>query len=227
MKLYSYCIPTDDGAAPNPFWGICTLTICKPVIRRTADVGDWIVGVGSKNVRGKDYSGRMVYAMRITEIMSLSEYDEFCRGALPKKIPDIDSRSYKRKVGDCQYDYSNGKKAVQREGVHLPKNRARDLRGKNALLSNHFYYFGDEATKLPARFSILVRQGQGHQCHKNEEMKNEFVKWIERKFKRNKLYGKPQIRLRFVRDEQAKLCAIERCEQSEKDEDLFKKNPKC
>jgi hypothetical protein len=23
MKLYSYTIPYDDGAAPNPFWGIC------------------------------------------------------------------------------------------------------------------------------------------------------------------------------------------------------------
>jgi hypothetical protein len=39
-KLYSYCIPVDDGAAPNPFWDICTLVICKPVIRRTAQIGD-------------------------------------------------------------------------------------------------------------------------------------------------------------------------------------------
>jgi len=44
--LYTYCIPYDDGAAPNPYWGICTLVICKPVIRRTAEVGDWIVGTG-------------------------------------------------------------------------------------------------------------------------------------------------------------------------------------
>jgi hypothetical protein len=21
-KLYTYCIPYDDGAAPNPYWGI-------------------------------------------------------------------------------------------------------------------------------------------------------------------------------------------------------------
>jgi hypothetical protein len=227
MKLYSYCIPTDDGAAPNPFWDICTLTICKPVIRRTANVGDWIVGVGSKNVQGKDYSGRMVYAMKITEVMSLAEYDEFCREVLPKKIPDIDSRSYRRKVGDCQYDYSNGTRAIQREGVHLPKNRAKDLRGKNALLSNHFYYFGNNAKKLPAKFSVLVRQGQGHQKDKNDEIKDEFVKWLEKNFRRNKLYGKPQIKLHFRRDEQSNLCATERCEQSKKDEAFYKKYPKC
>ena len=47
--LFTYCIPIDDGAAPNPYWGICTLVICKPVIRRVANVGDWVVGIGSKN----------------------------------------------------------------------------------------------------------------------------------------------------------------------------------
>jgi hypothetical protein len=47
-KLYSYCIPYDDGAAPNPYWEVCTLVICKPVIRRTARAGDSIVGTGSK-----------------------------------------------------------------------------------------------------------------------------------------------------------------------------------
>lgn len=40
MNIYSYVLRTDDGAAPNPFWGTCTLTICKPVIRRTAHIGD-------------------------------------------------------------------------------------------------------------------------------------------------------------------------------------------
>ncbi|MEQ8924467.1 MAG: hypothetical protein RLO81_01575, partial [Fulvivirga sp.] len=67
MRLFSYCIPTDDGAAPNPYFEICTLTICKPVIRRNASVGDWIAGVGSKNVCGIDYSGKLVYAMKVTD----------------------------------------------------------------------------------------------------------------------------------------------------------------
>ncbi len=38
--LYTYCIPYDDGAAPNPFWGQCTLVICKPRIRKVARPGD-------------------------------------------------------------------------------------------------------------------------------------------------------------------------------------------
>ena len=41
-SIYSYVLRIDDGAAPNPFWEICTLTICKPVIRRNAEY--WRLG---------------------------------------------------------------------------------------------------------------------------------------------------------------------------------------
>ncbi len=48
MYIYSYVLRYDDGVAPNPFFGFCTLAVCKPVIRRKAQVGDWIIGTGSK-----------------------------------------------------------------------------------------------------------------------------------------------------------------------------------
>jgi len=56
-RLFSYTIPIDDGAAPNPFNGFCTLTICKPAIRRVARKGDWIAGLGSKNAPSGDLTG--------------------------------------------------------------------------------------------------------------------------------------------------------------------------
>jgi hypothetical protein len=72
-RLFSYVLRKDDGAAPNPFWGVCTLAICKPVIRRTAEVDDWVVGTGSKRAPdGRDLSGTVVYAMRITKKLSRS-----------------------------------------------------------------------------------------------------------------------------------------------------------
>jgi hypothetical protein len=57
MILYSYCLRYDDRAAPNPYHGICTLVICKPAIRRTANVGDWIIGLGSVSSPIGDISG--------------------------------------------------------------------------------------------------------------------------------------------------------------------------
>ena len=48
--LFVYVIARDFGFAPNPFHGVCTLATCKPGIRRSAKVGDWILGVGGKGL---------------------------------------------------------------------------------------------------------------------------------------------------------------------------------
>lgn len=74
-RLLTYTIPIDDGAAPNPFRGMCTLAICKPGIRRVAGKGDWVAGLGSKKAPSGDLSKHLVYAMRVEEVLSLEEYD--------------------------------------------------------------------------------------------------------------------------------------------------------
>ena len=61
-RLHTYVVATDLGLAPNSFHGVCTLAVCKPKIRRTSRVGDWILGTGSKT-RGRQ--GRVVYAMQV------------------------------------------------------------------------------------------------------------------------------------------------------------------
>jgi hypothetical protein len=89
MHLYTYALVVDDGAAPNPYGGVCTLTICKPAIRRTAQVGDWIVGFGSK--KGPNGVGRswdIIYAMQVSNKLSYEQYDEHCRRNLRAKLPD-------------------------------------------------------------------------------------------------------------------------------------------
>jgi hypothetical protein len=119
--LYSYVLRYDDGAAPNPFWEICTLTICKPAIRRTAEIGDWVIGTGSKNSKindGNTYdlSDSVVYAMKITDKKSLADYDQFCREKLQNKIPNWFDRDWRKRMGDCIYDFSNGIEPTTRKG---------------------------------------------------------------------------------------------------------------
>ncbi|MGA3124805.1 MAG: hypothetical protein ABSF69_29000 [Polyangiaceae bacterium] len=104
-RLYSYCIPVDDGAAPNPYWGVCTLAICKPRIRATATAGDWIAGTGAKFARlgdggSKDMSGKLVFAMRVTQKVTMAEYDALTRRELPHKIPTRLGRGPSR-IGQC------------------------------------------------------------------------------------------------------------------------------
>ena len=64
-RLYSYIIARDYGFAPNPFYGFCTLATCKPNIRKSASVGDWVIGTGTKK---KNRDGHLVFAMRVTEV---------------------------------------------------------------------------------------------------------------------------------------------------------------
>ncbi len=193
--LYSYCIPFDDGAAPNPYWGVCTLAICKPVIRRVTEVGDWVVGTGSKSTPIGDVSAKVVYAMRVDEKMTMSEYDTYTKAHLRGKIPDWSHRERRRRLGDSIYDFSQDP-PVQRPGVHLPANQKTDLGGLHVLLSRHWYYFGDQPVPLPSALVPIVKQGQGHKSRANAPYVASFVEWIDNLgVPANTLSGAPQLDL--------------------------------
>lgn len=214
IRLYSYVLRFDDGAAPNPFWGICTLTICKPVIRRTAKIGDWIIGTGSKNSRindGNTYdlSDSVVHAMKISDIKSLKDYDIFCRKNLQNKIPNWFARDWRKRMGDCIYNYSKGSEPKLRKGVHNELNRERDISGQNALLSNHFYYFGEKPRPLPNNLKEIIKKNQGHKKIERIDLIANFEQWIKQ-FDKNKIYAEPQMKYEFDKeptDEQISKCA--------------------
>lgn len=208
----------DDGAAPNPFWGVCTLVICKPAIRRTAWEGDWVIGTGSKKSRcndGKiyDFSHHIVYAMKITRKMSLLEYDTHCIKELPRKIPAWQSKNWKSRVGDCIYDYSCDGRPRLRDSVHEEGNAATDMRGEHALLSTHFYYFGEKPRLLPENLYPIIKSGRGHKKIEAEELVSLFESWIAQ-FQLNKIYADPQLRFIFDSnsDLQIKRCTVCRIE---------------
>ena len=80
MTLYSYIVAYDDGFAPNPFRGVCTLACCKPKIRKGAKKGDYIVGIGRKSS-----GNRVVFAMKVEETLVHDDYwhDERFRAKAP------------------------------------------------------------------------------------------------------------------------------------------------
>jgi Nucleotide modification associated domain 2 len=176
-QLFTYTIPVDDGAAPNPFRGMCTLAICKPGIRRAAQKGDWVAGLGSKNSPSGNLSGRLVYAMRVEKVLTLKEYDRQARRKWPHRIPNIVSADLSERLGDCIYDYSKPNPKL-RPSVHGPKNRKTDLRGENALISRHFYYFGSRAIEVPRSLRRICHQTQGHKSHANDPYVRKFVAWL-------------------------------------------------
>lgn len=190
-KLFTYTIPVDDGAAPNPFGGICTLAICKPGIRRVAKKGDWVAGLGSKHAPGGDFSKRLVYAMRVGEVISLEEYDERAPTEWPDRIPNIRSADLWERLGDCIYDYSR-ERPVQRLSVHGPGNIETDLAGKNVLISRDFYYLGSRAIRVPKKLHSICHQTQGHKSNSNARYLEQFVAWLRGlELEPNQMHGWP------------------------------------
>jgi len=216
-RLFTYCIPYDDGAAPNPYWGVCTLAICKPVIRRTAKEGDWIVGTGSKNtLSGNDFRGCVVYAMEVADVLPMEKYDAWTKAKLPEKLPDVSNKSLRRRVGDSIYDFSH-RPPKQRKGVHEEGNRSTDLGGNNVLLSRNFFYFGNRPLRLPKQLTPIIHQTQGHKVDANQKYVGAFLDWIQgQDLDKNCLLGEPDL-LQLVATQLAG-CAKPRCQCDKEDE---------
>lgn len=155
MNLFSYIVVNDSGFAPNPFHGICTLACCKPDIRRVAKAGDLIVGLSPKSD-----GNRLVYVMRVGDQMSFADYwhHRDFRRKRPRHANDCGDNIYMplatggfRQLPSA---HSNGE-------VEDAKSKARDLGGRQVLLSDDFVYFGGEARNLPPQFARLI-VGRAH-----------------------------------------------------------------
>ena len=150
------------------------------------------MGLGAMSSPIGDMSGQVVYAVRITQRMTMREYDALCLAKVPGKIPNWASRVYRKRVGDCIYNFSTAGDPTLRHSVHDERNRRVDLSGENALLSDHFFYFGDHPRALPEHLRPILHQTQGHKSRANAPYVNAFVNWIESLgLKPNKLHGEP------------------------------------
>ena len=181
--VHVYAVSYDLGFAPNPFGGVCSLACCKPEIRRTAQLDDWVVGLTSTKLPP---ALRLVFAMKVTRI---SNFDEYWSSAEFAGRKATRNGSQKAQVGDNIY-HRNGPEAdwVQEDSVHsLPGglpcdlNRDHDTRVNRMLLSDHFLYLGNQARAVPKE--ILV----GLEYWKNPRDRRKFTReeaadligWVE------------------------------------------------
>jgi hypothetical protein len=134
----------------------------------------------------------LVYAMRVTGKMLLPEYDAWARERRPEKIPNPLSGDPRRHVGDAIYDFAEDPPRVRHGSVHGVHERERDLGGGYALLSEHFYYFGDKPVALPEDLQGMVQRTQGHRSISNARYLHPFVAWISGlQLRPNSLRGDP------------------------------------
>lgn len=180
VSLFSYVVARDFGFAPNPFYGYCTLATCKPLIRAHANIGDWILGTGSKT---KSRQGRAVFAMRVTEILTYNQYWNDPR--FIDKRPRLRA-SIKQAFGDNIYhrgpqsgDWNQcDSHHSWTDGTANRNNVARDTRADRVLISDDFVYWGGEGPVIPLFDNVNVCFRRGHKKRFNESTVAEFVNWI-------------------------------------------------
>jgi hypothetical protein len=195
-RVFSYVMVRDYGFAPNPFHGYCTLATCKPAIRRTAQLGDYIVGMGSAK-QGR--AGQLVYVMRVEETLTFQEYWADTRFLV--KRPNL-SGSRKQWYGDniyCQPDGEQWKQADSHHskpgGVINLENLRSDTSANRVLISRDFAYWGSTGPKVPQRFREwdgvnLVHRGVGHRCNFPPGLVNAFCDWVDPQLRSGRL-GRP------------------------------------
>lgn len=193
MKYYSYVIKRDFGFAPNPYFGYCTLATCKPIIRRTAQKGDWVALFGASGTKIKR---KLVALMQVDETLSFDEYWEDKR--FIKKRPDF-SRAAFNMYGDNIYHHVDNKWFQEpshhscKDGSINYNNLNHDTKTDRVLIAKQFFYFGNNAVDVPDKFSHLIGEGRGHRVCDDERLIEPFIDYVSSNYT-NGINGVPYSR---------------------------------
>ncbi|MEM9856501.1 MAG: hypothetical protein AAF843_04070 [Bacteroidota bacterium] len=186
-SLYLYVVARDFGFAPNPFHGYCTLATCKPGIRNTASIGDWIFGVGGGRLKA---TGRCIYAMKVTQKVS---FDEYWNNPIYKDKKPVRNGSKKMLIGDNIYHQDKKNNWIQAHSHHSNidgtteyTNLRRDTKSPFVLISEHFYYFGSAAPKIPEELlaNLPFENRVGHRRYDLERGKD-IIDWLKHDYSNN------------------------------------------
>jgi Nucleotide modification associated domain 2 len=186
VRLHSYVVARDYGFAPNPFFGVCTLATCKPRIRSVAEIGDWVVGIGSK---GRRREGNIVYAMCVTEAMTFNEYWNDPRFQVKKpnlrgsKKQAFGDNIYSKNATTGRWSQANSHHSLE-NGSTNNANLMADTKTDRVLISEDFVYWGGSGPKIPQQFldygphHLTLSVGRNHRNNYPPEFILDVVAWI-------------------------------------------------
>jgi hypothetical protein len=155
---FSYIITRDFGFAPNPFHGVLTLATCKPKIRKTAQVGDYLIGNSNKANGNK-----LIYMAKVDEITTFDQYwVDQCKKATM-------NGSFKTLYGDNIYHHE-GEMWIQANSHHSLENGMENHANlekdtgitDQVLICREFFYLGRSMIDIAHLFPNCVHWYIGH-----------------------------------------------------------------
>lgn len=124
-RVFLYLLDHDTGYAPNPFHGWCTLAGCKPQIRRSAGIGDWVVGVTPKAD-----GHRVAYVMQVKVKFEIAKYHRDHRFRRKRRPP-------------------RPRSIIEACGDNLVRPRDPDPNAAFVLAAKRFAYYGSKPRDWP------------------------------------------------------------------------------
>ncbi len=164
-RFYRYILRHDDGWAPCTDNNLLSLATCKPAIRRTANVGDYVAGYQPK-ARGE---GLLCWLGRVEKVISHADY----------------SKTYPNRK-DANYIFEGSGNWRRRDPDYHPEDHQLRTDVKAPVLifdPNETWYFGREPNFPPASLDSLRAIGQGHRVrHRLPFDIEEMVAWLRSKW---------------------------------------------
>lgn len=181
VEVNAYKLEHDFGFAPHPFHKVCTLACCKPDIRKRAEIGHYVIGMGSAALRN---AGHLIYWMQVDAIISFDQYyrAEWAQNRKPNmsgnKISRVGDNIYHRLEGETEFIQDYSFHSLELGTVNPQTLKTDTAKTENVLVSKNFSYFGSEGARLPAdleTFGILPRN---FKCNFPEHEKVALVAWL-------------------------------------------------
>ena len=178
MEVWTYVITVDKGAAPNFQSPACTLTLCKPRIRKHAEVGQLILAFNGKRLNSSEPHS-VCWAGIVSEVIRLEDY--WADARFSDKKPGRQRGQHQ--LPDNIYRPSRGGGFDQvTNDTHLPKDKPRDLSGQNALVLKRSWYFGPTGAILPTEFGLRMIGGRRGQRRSRLDRSSwiKLIRWLEK-----------------------------------------------
>lgn len=151
MRVHTYVIAVDAGSAPNYDRPFVTLAVCKPRIRRKAEIGEVVLAFAGKDVNPAE-PHTVVWAGIVSEKMSFAEYWNDRRFAAKK--PD------KSDHPDNFYRPIDGGLLWVVNDVHGPDATNHDTGGQFVLGFYPSWRFGAHGPLMPIEFNLRMVGGR-------------------------------------------------------------------
>ena len=170
-KIYYYKLTCDNNGAPCIQDGMLSLAICKPMIRSSAEVGDWIFGFAANSLNN---ANPLIYVAKVTEKKEGKDYytaEEFSKRE--DRVYDFVDGKFFWRSGSLHHNESN---LEQDLGRYPDYSRSHVILSRN----NDFRYFGKEATDTYKKdfkeiHDAVQHLGRGHRDHLDQILKEKFI----------------------------------------------------